>query len=57
MTPIGWPREPEHNVVKLFYEQHYSCYSKNWGVSKGQDHYVDVCVVLNVKAWKQDPFA
>lgn len=45
----------DHSVVKLFYEQHYKygCYSQNWGASKGQDHYQDVCVVLGAKAWKQ----
>lgn len=44
-----------HNVVKLFYEQHhkYGCYSQNWGASKGKDHYNDVCVILGAKAWKQ----
>lgn len=44
-----------HNVVKLFYEQHhkYGCYSQNWGASKGEDHYNDVCVILGAKAWKQ----
>jgi DNA helicase II / ATP-dependent DNA helicase PcrA len=36
-------------TVKLFYAEHsrYDCYSQNWGASKGQDHYQDVCVVLN----------
>lgn len=45
----------DHTVVKLFHEQHYryDCYSQNWGASKGQDHYQDVCVVLGAKAWKQ----
>lgn len=45
----------DQSVVKLFYEQHYKygCYSQNWGASKGQDHYQDVCVVLGAKAWKQ----
>lgn len=45
----------DHSVVKLFYEQHYKygCYSQNWGASKGQDHYHDICVVLGAKAWKQ----
>lgn len=43
------------NVVKLFYQDHikYGCYSQNWGASKGQDHYHDVCVVLNQKSWGQ----
>jgi len=45
----------DSTVVKLFYEQHYKygCHSQNWGASKGQDHYNDVCVVLGAKAWKQ----
>lgn len=47
--------------VKLFYKAHYkySCYSQNWGASKGVDSYNDVCVVLNpanVKAWKNGSF-
>ncbi len=39
--------DPE--TVKLFYQNHlkYKCYSENWGKSKGQDHYEDVCVALN----------
>lgn len=41
------------STVKLFYQKHtaYGCYSQNWGASKGEDHYQDVCVVLNAKAW------
>ncbi len=37
-------------TVKLFYDKHYlyDCFSQNWGASKGQDHYNDVCVVLNL---------
>ncbi len=36
-------------IIKLFYQQHYryACRSRNWGDSKGSDHYTDVCVVLN----------
>jgi len=36
-------------TVKLFYQKHrrYGCYSRNWGDSKGEDQYYDVCVVLN----------
>jgi DNA helicase II / ATP-dependent DNA helicase PcrA len=36
-------------IVKLFYQKHYefNCHSKNWGESKGEDRYIDVCVVLN----------
>ena len=42
----------DESIVKLFYQNHrgYSCYSQNWGKSKGQDHYNDVCVVLNQTA-------
>lgn len=37
------------DVVKLFYQEHskYGCVSQNWGASKGEDHYDEVCVVLN----------
>jgi len=37
------------DVVKLFYQKHakYGCTSQNWGASKGEDHYDEVCVVLN----------
>lgn len=36
-------------IIKLFYQMHYNydCYSKNWGDCKGEDHYYNVCVVLN----------
>lgn len=48
-------------IVKLFYQEHYkyACYSQNWGASKGEDRYQDVCVVLNlsnVKAWQSGSF-
>ncbi len=38
-------------VVKLFYQEHYKydCLSRNWGDSKGENHYNDICVVLNKK--------
>jgi len=38
-----------NDTVKLFYREHYKypCHSRNWGDSKGEDHYTDVCVVLN----------
>ena len=38
-----------NELVKLFYQNHikYPCYSENWGKSKGQDNYQDVCLVLN----------
>lgn len=37
------------DVVKLFYKEHflYGCHSQNWGASKGEDHYDEICVVLN----------
>jgi hypothetical protein len=37
------------DVVKLFYSKHrqYGCASQNWGASKGEDHYDEICVVLN----------
>lgn len=43
------------NTVKLFYQNHqkYQCYSNNWGASKGEDHYNDVCVILNNTTLKQ----
>lgn len=49
------------STVKLFLKEHhkYSCYSQNWGASKGIDRYQDICVVLNpanVKAWKSGSF-
>jgi superfamily I DNA/RNA helicase len=41
-------------TVKLFYAEHYKypCYSQNWGASKGEDHYEDVCVVLSQKNYR-----
>ena len=43
------------NTIKLFYQSHqkYQCYSKNWGASKGEDHYNDICVILNNTTLKQ----
>jgi DNA helicase-2/ATP-dependent DNA helicase PcrA len=43
------------NTVKLFFKEHYlyPCYAQTWGASKGQDHYQDVCVVLNASSWKK----
>lgn len=37
------------NIIKLFYREHYkfNCFSQNWGASKGEDKYGDVCVVIN----------
>ena len=37
------------NIIKLFYSEHYhyGCFSRNWGLSKGENDFVNVCVVLN----------
>lgn len=45
-------RDP--SIIKLFYQAHYhyDCFSKNWGESKGEDRYDNVCVVLNNKTWE-----
>ena len=39
----------EASIPKLFYNNgnKYFCSGMNWGASKGLDHFVDVCVVLN----------
>jgi DNA helicase-2/ATP-dependent DNA helicase PcrA len=39
----------DNKIVKLFYREHYKhdCFSRNWGDSKGEDKYYDVCVILN----------
>ncbi|MCK5778325.1 MAG: UvrD-helicase domain-containing protein [Rhodospirillales bacterium] len=44
----------DQSIVKLFYQNSskYPCYSDNWGNSKGQDHYNDVCIVLNPSSLK-----
>ena len=36
-------------IIKLFYQEHYkyNCFSSNWGDSKGENNYNDICVVLN----------
>lgn len=38
-----------NEIIKLFYQDSskYNCFSKNWAKSKGEDMYIDVCVVLN----------
>jgi len=42
------------SIIKLFYQQHYiyNCFSRNWGDSKGEDRYRDVCVVMNKKSYQ-----
>lgn len=30
----------------------YDCYSLNWGVSKGLDHFQEVCIVMEPAHWK-----
>ncbi len=44
----------DEDVVKLFYQSSskYHCYSNNWGNSKGEDHYNDVCIALNPTTFK-----
>lgn len=44
-----------NSIVKLFYQNSnkYNCFSMNWGKSKGQDHYNDVCIVLNASTLKK----
>lgn len=44
----------DNNIIKLFYQNRskYDCNSKNWGECKGENHYTDVCVVLNPKTLK-----
>ena len=39
----------DNGIVKLFYKESYKydCNSNNWGNTKGEDKYNDVCVVLN----------
>lgn len=43
-----------NETIKLFYQSHsrYPCFSQNWGKSKGQDHYSDVCILLYPAAMK-----
>lgn len=40
------------NIIKLHYDKGYSygIDHRNWGESKGEDHYMDVCVMLNNKS-------
>lgn len=39
----------DENIVKLFYQKSnkFECFNENWGKSKGENKYGDVCVVLN----------
>lgn len=39
----------DDNIIKLFHSEDfkYGCFSSNWGASKGENKYHDVCVVLN----------
>lgn len=45
----------DSNVVKLFYDERhkYPCYGSNWGECKGEDHYEDVCLVMNPGTWNK----
>jgi len=42
-------------IIKLFFKEHYkyNCYSKNWGESKGENKYYDICVILNKKTFEK----
>ena len=44
-----------NKTIKLFYQKHYTyeCFSRNWGDSKGEDQYTDVCVVLNKTTYEK----
>lgn len=44
-----------NRTIKLFYKEHYkyNCFSKNWGDSKGEDKYTDICVVLNKNTFEK----
>lgn len=39
----------DENIIKLHYQNSakFGCCHKNWGETKGEDHYKDVCVMLN----------
>lgn len=43
-----------NEIVKLFYQANYKypCYSRNWGQCKGEDKYLNICIVLNKKTFK-----
>lgn len=45
------------SIIKLFYREHYKygCNSRNWGESKGENRYGDVCVVLNRETLRKFP--
>lgn len=45
----------KEELVKLFYQKHgqYLCNSRNWGATKGDDQFEDVCVVLNKTTHKR----
>ena len=44
----------EPSIPKLFYSNgsKYFCAGMNWGASKGLDHFVDICVVLNKSSYE-----
>lgn len=56
-SKVMWVDDPEmaaniyrhNNIVKLFYREHakHKGNARNWGDTKGEDHYHHVCVVLN----------
>lgn len=45
----------DDGTVKLFFRDagKYNCVSRNWGASKGENDFTDVCIVLNAETHKQ----
>jgi hypothetical protein len=43
-----------HADDTVYREHHrYGCHSLNWGVSKGLDHFQDVCIVMGTSHWER----
>ncbi len=44
-----------NTIIKLFYQKHYAYkkYTRNWGDSKGENQYLDICVALNDGTYKK----
>lgn len=44
----------DDGIIKLFYNNSnkYAVFSRNWGDSKGEDRYKDICVVLNPTTYR-----
>ena len=45
----------DDNIVKLVYQnsKKYDFFAKNWGECKGEDKYVDVCVIMNKNTYQK----